>query len=99
MQDIGYWRKANHIHEHMKELYLRKGGTDPEFNCSSVKLSQKDITELINLILSKRLKPTSDFFFGGNNIPEGIDTDTIKILCTALDAQSDNRDIYFSSWY
>jgi hypothetical protein len=96
--ELGYWRKANHIHGWMERLYRLKGGTE-EFNCVTVQLTAKDIEQLLGLVVSKKLEPVSGFFFGSNNVPESVDTDTIKILCSALDAISDNRDVYFSSWY
>ena len=99
VSSIGYWRKANHIHGWMEELYKRKGGTE-EFNCVNVQLTVEDLTELLNLVIANKLKPVSGFFFGGNNVPKTLDTHTIRIICAALDAiNNDNRDVYFSSWY
>jgi hypothetical protein len=100
VSDLGYWRKANHIHGWMEELYRSKGGTQTDFNCVTVQLTKEDLTELLYLVTANKLKPVSGFYFGGNNIPEGLDTHTIRIIVNALDAiVLDKKDVYYSAWW
>jgi hypothetical protein len=45
-QDFAYWRKFNHLHGWMENLYRAKNGKDPHFNCVTVRLMPEDIAEL-----------------------------------------------------
>ena len=100
VSELGYWRKANHIHGYMEELYRSKGGTAEDFNCVSVQLTKEELTELLYLVTANKLKPTVGFFFGGDNRPEGLDTHSIRIICNALDdIVYNNKDVYYDSWW
>lgn len=44
--EIAYWRKFNSLHGWMQDLYFKKGGIDPEFNCNTVRLMPEDLDTL-----------------------------------------------------
>lgn len=45
-EEYFYWRKNYTIHEWMKDLYYKKGGTAKSFNCEFVRLTNQDIDDL-----------------------------------------------------
>lgn len=48
LKDIAYWRKFNHLHGWMEDLYREKGGTDvytPGFFFGDDEIYPEDITE------------------------------------------------------
>lgn len=59
-----YWRKFNHLHGWMENLYRTKGGKDKDFNCSTVRLMPEDIDRLESMARMKALPAKGGFFFG-----------------------------------
>jgi hypothetical protein len=102
IEEIGYWRKQNQIHQWFVENV--QNGVD---NCGEYCVSKgqlEDLLEICNKILNdnslaEELLPTaSGFFFGGTEYDEwyfdGIEN-TIEILKEALSDTS--ADYYYSS--
>jgi hypothetical protein len=104
IEEAGYWRKQNQIHNWFVENV--QNGVD---NCGEYYVDQSDLTTLLKLCekvkndhaLANSLLPSaSGFFFGGTEYDEwyfnGIDN-TIDILKEALE---DERGEYYysSSW-
>ena len=98
-KDIGYWRKANHIHGYMEDLYYKLGGSSSSFNTNTVKLSILDIVDLCRRIIDNDLSVTEGFFFGGDNRPEETDTESLIILLNAIKEIEMGKDVYYSSWW
>jgi len=101
---VGYWRKANHIHNwFVKEL---ANGVD---ECQPIYVSLSKLQELRDICKdviehpekSDELLPTqSGFFFGGTDYDEyyyGSLVETIEILDRALNSGSEQF-IYQASW-
>jgi hypothetical protein len=102
-EEVGYWRKANQIHNWFVENV--QDGVD---NCSDYYVATHKLKELLDVCkqieadhsLAESLLPSiSGFFFGGTEYDgwyyEDI-TNTIKILEEALEAGDDYY--YSSSW-
>lgn len=103
IEEIGYWRKANHIHRWFVENV--QGGKD---DCGDYYVDPDKLKELLAICqqvkadhsLAATLLPTQKgFFFGGTEYDEyyfkDID-DTIRIIETAQNADGDLH--YHSSW-
>jgi len=111
-EEVGYWRKANAIHQWFVENV--QGGED---DCSAYFVSEDDLKELLRLtklalvayeagefdVCSELLPPTSGFFFGSTEIDEYYKEDletTIKTLEEVLDTTNFNEQqiFYRASW-
>ncbi|UOO76501.1 phosphoglycerate kinase [Neisseria sp. Dent CA1/247] len=68
LTDIAYWRKFNHLHGWMEELYREKGGQDEVFNCRTVRLELADLERLEQALDNDELEYTPGFFFGGEEV-------------------------------
>ena len=94
---FGYWRKFNHFHGWMENLYRGKGGNEC-FNCVPVRLTLADLDRLEN-DLEKGLKPTAGFFFGDETLyPEDVEslTDFIQRSRTAI---NNGYAVIYDSWW
>ena len=109
-EDIGYWRKANQIHNWFVNNI--QGGVD---NCSTYYVSLNSLKELKGLcqqVLDARnkpggqalaeelLPPQSGFFFGGTDIDEYYYEDleeTVKIV-EECEKYPEDEFTYHSSW-
>ena len=114
VEEVGYWRKANHIHNWFVEKVQE--GRD-ECQESYVSLEQlEELRDLCKVVVEKKdeefnkenLPTTSGFFFGGTEYDEYYYSDcedTIKIIDTIL-KEKDNKpegawsgDFYYrASW-
>lgn len=106
-EEVGYWRKANAIHNWFVEKV--QGGED---ECNEHLVSKEHVLELLELckrILANRelatveLPPTSGFFFGSTEIGDWYFsdlTDTVEILEKVLESVNFDTEylIYRSSW-
>ncbi len=104
IEEAGYWRKANQIHQWFVDNV--QGGED---NCAEYYVSSDKLEELLDLCkkvqtdnsLAEVLLPTaSGFFFGGTQYDEWYFKDidnTIQILEEAL-ADKGGDFYYSSSW-
>ena len=102
IEEVGYWRKANQIHQWFVENV--QNGVD---NCSEYCVSKGQLEDLLEICikilndnsLAEELLPTaSGFFFGGTEYDEWYFKDienTIEVLKEAL--SSDSGDFYYSS--
>lgn len=106
-EEVGYWRKANHIHAWFVDHV--QGGKD---DCNEYYVSKKQLAELLSLVnnvlanhdLAPELLPTqSGFFFGDTNYSEYYfeDLELTKNIIESLltgDTTSDREIYYRSSW-
>lgn len=105
VEEVGYWRKANQIHNWFVENVQR--GQD---DCKEYFVHAEDLTELLELCKevkadnskAEELLPTkSGFFFGDTEYNEWYFRDidnTIKILEAALKDEESCDYSYTSSW-
>ena len=103
--EVGYWRKANHIHNWFVENVQE--GTD---DCKEYYVSREDLEELKSVceqILVDRTKAAellstkSGFFFGGTDYDQYYFDDlskTIEIINKALAMNGSIEFYYRSSW-
>jgi len=108
-EEVGYWRKANHIHA----WFVNECGQGID-KCQTIPVSQKKLIELLErlnrvqkshrkLIAEELLPPQGGFFFGRTDIDddywEGIN-ESIKIISKVLketDFETE-RIVYQASW-
>lgn len=104
MIEIGYWRKANHIHNWF--IQNIQNGND---NCKMYSLNKKDLINLKNVCLqvlkdySKAqylLPPIEGYFFGSTEIDEHYlkyTVYTVNLIKSILSEK--NKKIYYSSFW
>lgn len=44
--ELAYWRKNYEIHNFFKQRYEQRGGTDRDFNCCPIRITQADVDAL-----------------------------------------------------
>lgn len=98
-EEIHYWRKHPNLHGWMERLYRKKGGTDEEFNCVPVKLTQEDIDRLAEDIIDGNLPPTSGFFFGRSTGDQAEKSDDLEFCKKASEAIKEGYTVYYDSWW
>lgn len=91
------WRKHANLHGWMEQLYRRKGGGAPEFNCVNVKLDPADIDALEIEVLADGLPFTTGFFFGASQ-PEDK-ADDLAFIAAARKLFEDGDSVFYSSWW
>lgn len=95
--ELHYWRKHPNLHGWMEQLYRKKGGQDPHFNCNTVQLTEEDLDRLENDINDSNLPETHGFFFGESS-PESKDRD-LNFIKDARRAIKDGNEVYYTSWW
>lgn len=106
IEEVGYWRKANHIHK-----WFVDNVQDGEDDCNPYYVSKEQLRELLNLCkkidkdhsLAEELLPTQGgFFFGDTNYDDYYFqsiVDTITMLEKVVKESDDNGSFYYqSSW-
>ena len=53
LNHFAYWRKFNHLHGWMENLYRQKGGKAEVFNCCTVRLELEDLDRLESDLMMK----------------------------------------------
>lgn len=98
--DFAYWRKFNHLHGWMEQLYRKKGDAQQSFNCATVRLMPEDLDALESLANAKALTPTTGFFFGGNE-PFGDDDKecVLEFVAKCRAAIDDGKACLYDSWW
>lgn len=95
-----YWRKFNHLHGWMQQLYARKGGKSLEFNGDTVRLLPEDIDVLQSLATLKALPPTKGFFFGAYALFNDEDkTSVLNFVQRSRNAFADGKAVIYDSWW
>ena len=107
--DVGYWRKANQIHNWFVENV--QNGVD---DCGEYIVSPSQLRTLLEICkqihktkdpkLAEKLLPTTDsFFFGSTDYDDYYFDDiedTIDILTDVLEKTDfNNEEIYYSAWW
>jgi hypothetical protein len=97
--DFAYWRKFNHLHGWMEQLYLSKGGKQ-DFNCTNVRLDLANLTMLKMLAENKMLKPTPGFFFGSYEPFDNEDRqEVLDFVTRAQDALLAGMTPFYDCWW
>jgi hypothetical protein len=98
--DFAYWRKFNHLHGWMEQLYRAKGGTDEQFNCNNVRINAEDFDRLESMATMKALAPTRGFFFGGNEPFSNEDRDEVlEFIKRSREAMANGMVVFYDSWW
>lgn len=96
--EFDYWRKFNALHGWMHDLYEKKGGEDPNFNCNTVRLTLEDLDSLESE--AKDLKAIDGFFFGGLDDLTIVDfADIQAFVDRSREAIKDGYAIIYDSWW
>lgn len=105
VEEVGYWRKANQIHNWF--VHNVQNGID---ECQESYVSRENLEELLNLCKQVKAEPSkaeellptqSGFFFGGTEYDEWYYTDidnTIEILEEVLNDKTADDFTYRASW-
>ena len=95
-----YWRKFNHLHGWMEQLYIKKGGSSQEFNCNTVRLMPEDLDVLESMAKLKSLAPTGGFFFGDQDPFNDSDRDAVlEFIKKSRAAIADGKAVIYDSWW
>jgi hypothetical protein len=108
MEQVGYWRKANHIHAWFVD-YVQDGIDDCDYHNEVTKEDLEDLLDICQRVLddhslADELLPTqSGFFFGGTEYDEYYFEDienTIGIIKNVLETTDFDKEMiyYVSSW-
>lgn len=98
--DFGYWRKFNHLHGWMEQLYRKKGGARQSFNCTTVRLMPEDLDVLESLAKAKALTPTEGFFFGGYELFNEDDQESVlEFVRKARAAIGEGKAVVYDCWW
>ena len=98
--DFAYWRKFNHLHGWMEQLYRKKGGTQASFNCTTVRLMPEDLDVLESLAKAKALTATEGFFFGGYDLFDDDCKETVlEFVQKARAAIGEGKACVYDSWW
>lgn len=95
--ELHYWRKHPDLHGWMAKLYVKKGGTDANFNCKTVELTATDLYALESAIKAQDLPHTRGFFFG-ESTPDDI-ADDLDFVAKARAAINAGKAVYYTSWW
>ncbi len=95
--ELFYWRKHPNLHGWMQKLYRKKGGRDPKFNVSPVRLDGGDIDRLEKAVLADTLPLTAGFFFGHSR-PENRQ-ETLDFIRLARKAITSGKRVYYFAWW
>lgn len=98
-REMFYWRKFNHLHGWMARLYRDKGGTKPSFNCTTVRLTIKDLETLLQDGFEGKLTYTPGSFFGVSELhPDDVDSLYSFVKQGREEIISGNAVYYYSWW-
>jgi hypothetical protein len=94
---LHYWRKHPDLHGWMEELYVEKGGNDPDFNLSPVMLNSADLDRLEAAVTGKKLPDTEGFFFG---VSKGSEVhDDLSFIAKARESIASGKSVYYVAWW
>ena len=96
---FAYWRKFNHLHGWMEDLYREKGGIKESFNCCTVRLELEDLARLEADLEGGNLEHTPGFFFGGEEIDPHDIEETKAFIEKSRTAISEGLAVFYDSWW
>jgi hypothetical protein len=92
-----YWRKHPNLHGWMEDLYWSKGGADPDFNVSPVRLDPADLDALEAAIRGRTLPKTEGFFFGESD--GGEEADDLEFIAKARAEIAAGKTVFYLAWW
>lgn len=96
--EFAYWRKFNHLHGWMEQLYREKGGQSECFNLVTVRVDRPDLDKLETQ--ASQLSPKSGFFFGDTRPMERDDVEAIlQFVRQAREAIDKGHAVFYDSWW
>ena len=96
--EFAYWRKFNHLHGWMEQLYRDKGGQSECFNLVTVRVDRPDLDKLE--AQASQLSPKSGFFFGDTRPLEAADVQAIlQFTKLAREAIDKGHAVFYDSWW
>lgn len=100
-ETLFYWRKHHDLHGWMRDLYYKKGGQDPDFNCNTVRLTADDLDALERAVKEDgaALPPTSGFFFGDNPPDDDSRAQDLEFITKARAELADGKVVFYDSWW
>jgi len=99
-RQFAYWRKFNHLHGWMEQLYRKKNGVDPQFNCVIVRLMPEDIDLLESMASLKALPATPGFFFGAyDSFNDEDKEEVLAFVHKAREAFKEGKAVLYDSWW
>jgi len=79
------------------EALPRQGGTKPDFNCTTLRLTGEDLDRLEQAVRTGQLPETDGFFFGRS---DGSETrDDLQFIATARTAIAAGETVYYTAWW
>ena len=97
LEELHYWRKHPDLHGWMEQLYVEKGGSNPDFNLDPVLLTADDLDKLEASIRGKQLPETSGFFFGDSDGSEC--DDDLAFVAKAREAIGEGRTVFYLAYW
>lgn len=97
--ELAYWRKFNHLHGWMEQLYRAKGGAKASFNCTTVRLDEKDLDNLMHAIGTDKLAHCPGFFFGGEEMYAEDVASAVRFIYKARAAIAGGMAVFYDSWW
>jgi len=97
-EEIAYWRKHGALHNWFNELYNSKGGTDPDFNTSDVRVELEDLDQLEMQVTMNQLVWVGGFFFG-EDASEEYKSDDLAFIAKAREEINAGNVVYYTSWW
>ena len=98
--ELFYWRKFNALHGWMEDLYRQKGGDKESFNCTTVRLSEKDLDTLEMDTGNNKLVPRNGFFFGDTSTVYPEDLESVAVfVAKAREAIAEGKAVFYDSWW
>lgn len=97
--EIYYWRKHHDLHGWMHQLYTKKGGQSPVFNCDNVRLMPEDLDQLEQDVKEGKLPATTGFFFGNFPPDDESKKEDLEFIRLAREAIANGDAVYYTSWW
>ena len=95
--ELFYWRKHPNLHGWMERIYFARGGGDPEFNLTTLKLTAEDIDQLERDVTAGQLPLTDGFFFGSSD-GEEREAD-LAFVAAAREALENGLTVFYCAWW
>jgi hypothetical protein len=95
--DFFQWRKHPSLQGWMEDLYRRKGGLKPDFNCVPVEITMKDLDHLEADVNNRSLPETTGFFFGEDR--EEDFADDLEFVKQARIFIEKGYQVFYTSWW
>ena len=96
-RNLFYWRKHPDLHGWMAALYREKGGQDPDFNLSPLRLDSDDLDALERAVNNDNLPHTVGFFFGESRPEDKLRT--LVFIACAREVIRLGKRVFYHAWW